>query len=47
MEFSSDVKAPNTLDICKYVLKNPSWLVIKAKERSQVIDNIKLELYKL
>ncbi len=39
--------APNTLDICKYILKNPSWLVIKAKERSQIIDNIKLELCKL
>ncbi len=36
--------APDNLDICRYVLKNPSWLIAKARERSLVIDNIKIEL---
>lgn len=36
--------APNTLDICRYVLNNPTWLIAKARERSLVIDKIKTEL---
>lgn len=39
--------APDTLDICRYVLKNPSWLVAKARERSLIVDNIKIELSQL
>lgn len=39
--------APYTLDICRYVLKNPSWLISKARERSLVVDNIKIELAQL
>lgn len=39
--------APDTLDICRYVLKNPSWLISKARERSLVVDNIKIELAQL
>lgn len=39
--------APNNLDICKYVLKNPSWLIAKAIERNIVVNNIKEELNRL
>jgi len=39
--------APDTLDICRYVLKNPSWLIAKARERSLVVDKIKIELAQL
>lgn len=39
--------APDNMDICRYVLRNPDWLVDKAKERTQVIDNIKIELEQL
>ena len=36
--------APNNNDICRFVLKNPKWLVQKAHEREQIIQEIRCTL---
>ncbi len=38
---------PNNIDICRFVLCNPQWLIDKAKERSLIINDIRIELRRL